>query len=221
VVEDLGLAIISGREPEGTVLPGDAELIARYGVSRTVVREALKTLSAKGLVQAKTRIGTSVRERSEWNLFDPDVLIWHAQNGLGADFLQSLGEIRLALEPEAAALAAERRTPDELARIREQADRMGAPSISPDGFVAADLGFHLAVSEAAGNPFFLSIATLIEVALVAMLTISSPVEDPKRLVASVSQHREIAEAIARRDAAGARRTMRQVIIEGMANTRLG
>jgi DNA-binding FadR family transcriptional regulator len=215
VVEDLGLAIVSGKEAEGNVLPGDAELIARYGVSRTVVREALKTLSAKGLVRAKTRIGTSVRERSAWNLFDPDVLIWHAQTGFGPEFLASLGEIRLALEPEAAALAAERRTDEDMRRIRAYAQGMGAKPITADEFVRADLGFHLAISDAAANPFFLSIATLIEVALVAMLTISSPVEHPRRLSRSVRRHAAIADAIENRDPEAAREAMRSVVREGM------
>jgi DNA-binding FadR family transcriptional regulator len=221
VVQSLGLAIVSGKEAEGAVLPGDADLIARYGVSRTVVREALKTLAAKGLVQAKTRIGTSVRERAAWNLFDPDVLIWHAETGFDGDFLRSLGEVRLAMEPEAAALAAARRTPEDMERIRRWADRMGADGISQEDFVNADLGFHLAVSQAAGNPFLVSLATLIEVALVAMLTISSPVESPIRLSGSVRSHAAIADAIEAQDGTAARNAMRTVILEGIENARAG
>lgn len=217
MVEELGLAIVSGREPEGAILPGDAELIARFGVSRTVVREALKTLAAKGLVRAKTRVGTSVQERAAWNLFDPDVLIWHAQTGVGPEFLKSLGEIRIALEPEAAALAATRRSAEEMRRIREWSVRMGEKGITREGFVDADLGFHLAVSAAAANPFFLSIATLIEVGLVAMLTASSPIDKPRRLAESVRLHAAIADAIERRDANGAREAMRRVIVDGIAH----
>jgi hypothetical protein len=82
----------------------------RVGVSRTVLRVAMKTLSGIGLVQAKARLGTRVRPRSDWNLFDADVLIWHARNGFDAEFLTYLGEMRLALEPEAAALAAQLRS---------------------------------------------------------------------------------------------------------------
>lgn len=197
------------------MLPGDAELIARYGVSRTVVREALKTLSAKGLVRAKARIGTSVRERAAWNLFDPDVLIWHAHSGFGPDFLRSLGEIRIALEPEASALAARRRSVEDVKAMREWIAKMGAPGITADEFVQADLGLHLAISAAAGNPFFLSIATLIEVALVAMLTISSPVDRPERLVDSVKKHADVVDAIEQGDADAARHGMLVVIHEGI------
>lgn len=215
VVEDLGLAIVSGRQPEGSLLPGDAELIERYGVSRTVLREALKTLSAKGLVQAKARIGTRVRDRAHWNLFDPDVLIWHARTGFKPEFLKHLGEMRLALEPEAAALAARRRSAPQLGKIEAAVERMSDPAIRPADFVEADLGLHLAVAEAAGNPFFISISTLIEVALVAMLTISSPVENASRLAASVAQHRAIADAIKSRDAEAARAAMQSVVQTGI------
>ena len=215
VVEDLGLSIVSGRQKEGSLLPGDSDLLARYGVSRTVLREALKTLSAKGLLQAKARIGTRVRERANWNLFDPDVLVWHARLGFSTAFLEHLGEMRMALEPEAAALAAIRRSPDQMAAIKGWMAKMSDPAILPQAFVDADLGFHLAVADAAGNPFFLSISTLIEVALVAMLTVSSPVESAKGLAASVAQHQAIADAISAGDSAAARKAMQAVVQKGI------
>lgn len=219
VVEDLGLAIVSERQPEGSLLPGDGELMERYGVSRTVLREAIKTLSAKGLLQAKARIGTRVRSRSDWNMFDPDVLLWHAQVGLAPEFLVHLGEMRLALEPEAAALAAERRSAEQLASMEGWFAQMSTPGIGHQDFVHADLGLHLAIAEAAGNPFLLSISTLIEVALDAMLRVSSPVESPARLTQSLAQHKAIISAIAARKAEGARKAMRVVVQTGIANSR--
>lgn len=215
VVRELGLGIVSGRYVEGGILPGDAELMQHFGVSRTVLREALKTLAGKGLIVAKARIGTRVRPRSDWNLFDADVLIWHARNGFDDDFLSYLGEMRMALEPEAAALAAQRRTPLQLEHLYNWVEKMGVDGVSPAAFVDADLHFHLAVAEAAANPFLRSISTLIEVALVALLRISSPVDDPARLVTSVADHRAIADAIARRDPATARSAMQVVIREGL------
>ena len=215
VVRDLGLGIVAGRHAEGTILPGDAELMERFDVSRTVLREALKMLAGKGLIQAKARIGTRVRPRTEWNLFDPDVLIWHARNGFDDDFLSYLGEMRMALEPEAAALASARRTPEQLDELYDWVDRMEAARSSAADFVHADLAFHLAVSAAAANPFLTSISTLIEVALVAMLTISSPVEDSDQHATSVAAHRAIADAIAARNADLARDAMRTVINQGL------
>lgn len=219
VVNDLGLSIVSGRQRQGSLLPRDTQLLDRYGVSRTVLREAIKTLSAKGLLQAKARIGTRVRDRAHWNLFDPDVLVWHAKTGFAPEFLTHLGEMRLALEPEAAALAAERRSDEQLAVLRGWIDKMAGPHERDDDFVQADLGLHLAIADAADNPFFLSISTLIEVALVAMLTVSSPVEDPDRLLSSVAEHRAIVDAIAAKDAEAARRAMRTVVETGISGAR--
>ncbi|MEO6012693.1 MAG: FadR/GntR family transcriptional regulator [Devosia sp.] len=216
VVEDLGLAIVSGRQPIGSLLPGDGDLIERYGVSRTVLREALKTLSAKGLVQAKAGTGTRVSEQSDWNLFDPNLLIWHARIGFTPAFLSHLAEMRLALEPEAAALAAHRRSDAQAAALVGFVERMGREGNSPHDFVQADLDFHLGVAEAAGNPFFLSISTLIEVALVAMLRISSPAEDVERLRFSISEHLAVAQAIEAKDAETARRTMARVVWQGVS-----
>jgi DNA-binding FadR family transcriptional regulator len=180
-----------------------------------VLREALRTLAAKGLIQARARIGTRVRDKAEWNLFDPDVLVWHARVGFDGQFLDYLGEMRMALEPEAAALAARRRTPLQVQLLYGWVEKMGEDGVSPAGFVDADLNFHLAVAAAAANPFLRSISTLIEVALVALLTNSSPVDDPVRHARSVSTHKRIADAIARRDAEGARAAMREVIEEGV------
>jgi len=219
VVEDLGMSIVSGKQGEGSLLPGDTDLLQRYGVSRTVLREALKTLSAKGLVQAKARIGTRVRPRADWNLFDPDVLVWHARIGFAPEFLKHLGEMRMALEPEAAALAASRRTAEQLQVLEDRVATMDNPRIDQQDFVHADLGLHLAVAEAANNPFFLSISTLIEVALVAMLTASSPVESAARLKASVAQHRAIVDAIAARNPAAARKAMQAVVQTGIDGAR--
>ncbi|MDR3472725.1 MAG: FadR/GntR family transcriptional regulator [Devosia sp.] len=221
VLNDLGLAIVSGQFEQGSLLPGDAELTRRYDVSRTVVREALKSLGAKGLVQPKARVGTSVRQRAAWNLFDPEVLIWHAQIGLSADFLKHLGEMRLALEPVGAALAAQRRSAADLKDLRAWTEMMAEPEISPRDFVEADLGLHLSVARAAGNPFLLSVSTLIEVALVAMLTVSSPAEEPDRLAESVAQHQAVIDAIEAGDARAAEAAMRVVVQVGIDRSQPG
>lgn len=215
VMHDLGVGIVSGFYPENTILPGDADLLQQYGVSRTVLREALKTLAAKGLIQAKARIGTRVRERQNWNLFDPDILRWYVEAGVDAKFLLSLSEMRLALEPEASALAATRRTDRQLAELYRWVDRMADVNISGPDFVDSDLRFHIAIAEASGNPFMHSVSALIEAALATTFTISSPIPDHERHAITVARHRAIAEAIERRDADGARVAMRIVIQEGV------
>ncbi|MCO6051581.1 FadR family transcriptional regulator [Mesorhizobium sp. RP14(2022)] len=213
-MHDLGCDIVGGRYLENTNLPGDTELMERFGVSRTVLREALKTLSAKGLIQAKAKIGTRVRERRFWNLFDPDILTWHVEAGADRAFLSHLSEMRMALEPEAAALAAERRTNAQSRDLFLWVERMGEARTEISLFVEADLRFHIAVAEASGNPFMRSISALIEVALAITFAISSPLPDQARHALTVSRHRAIADAIERRDAKAARAAMRVVIDDG-------
>jgi DNA-binding FadR family transcriptional regulator len=219
VVREIGTAIVAGTYVQNSILPGDAELMEQFGVSRTVLREAQRVLAAKGMIQAKARIGTRVRDKAHWNLFDSDVLVWHAQSGFDAQFLEYLSEMRIALEPEAAALAAQRRTPLQLQHIYGWVEKMGADGVSPAEFVDADLNFHLTVATAAANPFLRSISTLIEVALVTLLTVSSPVEEPTRLSRNVAAHRAIADAIARRDPDASRKAMIAVIEEGIRYAR--
>lgn len=216
VMADLGRGIVSGAIPEDSILPRDAELQDRYGVSRTVLREALKTLAAKGLVQPKAKIGTRVLSRQDWNLFDPDILQWHCDTGaVSARFLFSLQEMRLALEPEAAALAALRRSNEQLAAMFSRIDEMGARQVTGEDFVQADLRLHVAVADASGNPFMRAINSLIEVALVTTFTVSSPIPNTDRHRENVARHRAIVEAIGQRDPDAARHAMRRVIQEGI------
>jgi DNA-binding FadR family transcriptional regulator len=105
IVRAMGIAILRGDYPEGALLPAEGDLMAQFGISRTVLREVLKTLAAKGLVVSKTRVGTKVRNQVDWNMFDSDLLGWRLDLGMDLRFLNSLYEIRLAVEPAACALA--------------------------------------------------------------------------------------------------------------------
>lgn len=213
VLWEMGFAIVSGQYAEGAILPSDSELLDRFGVSRTVLREALKTLAAKGLIEARARIGTRVLPRNRWNLFDADVLAWHFELGPDVRFLRSLAEVRIGIEIEAAALAAERRSDEEAGQLMAAVERM-AGAESPADFARFDLDFHKVVAEASGNPFMASISALVEMALTAAFTISSPVNEPEALVETVGVHRRIAEAIRDRDPGAARAAMRDAIAQG-------
>lgn len=223
VMSSLGTAIVSGTYGEGRILPGDAELIEQFGVSRTVLREALKTLAAKGLVEARARVGTRVLPRSRWNMFDSDVLLWHLDSGISFDFIASLAEIRMAIEPDAAALAAERRTDAQAKELMSWLDRMAEKDRSAEEFARNDVGFHRVVAQASGNPFMVSLSNVVEIALMASFTISSPVEGGAAFEKAVRLHRNIAEAIVAADAELARVAMRQAIQSGVdrATTALG
>lgn len=215
VIQALGTEIVSGHFGEGTSLPQEADLFDRFGISRTVLREALKTLAAKGLIEQRARIGTKVLPRARWNLFDPDVLTWHLEAGIDEAFLTNLAEIRLAMEPEAAALAARNRTPENIEVLRHWTERMGQLGQTTEGFALNDYHFHLAVAEASKNPFMVSMSAVIEAALIAVFTISSPVNSLEEFARGVTVHTEIAEAIIAGDAEAARKAMRQAIGNGI------
>lgn len=213
VLWQLGVSIVRGDYPEGTILPSDSELLAQFSVSRTVLREALKTLAAKGMIEARARIGTRVLPRARWNLFDADVLAWHFETGPDVDLLRSLSEIRIGVEVESAALAAIRRSEAQAEALMACAERM-REARTPEEFARTDLMFHRTVAEASGNPFMASISALVELALTAVFTISSPVEDDAAMTATVDAHSRIAEAIRARDPDEARLAMKAVISEG-------
>lgn len=214
VLHRLGLSIVSGEYPENAILPGDVELLARFGVSRTVLREAMKTLSAKGMIHARARVGTRVLERRHWNYFDPDILYWHAETGIDKSFLTHLAEMRMAFEPEAAALAARRRTDTQVAELFSWIAKMDSAQSSGGDFVEADLCFHVAIAEASGNPLMRSMSALIEVALEITFLVSSPIPNTVMHARSVARHRAIAEAIEAQDDDAARVAMRAVIRQG-------
>lgn len=114
----LGSEILSGARAPGSRLPSVEEMHARFGVSRVVVREVTKTLTAKCLVASKTKVGTIVLDPSHWNWLDAEVLEWRVQAGLDHAFLEQIVAVRTAIEPAAAALAARHRTTRALAQLR-------------------------------------------------------------------------------------------------------
>ncbi len=214
VVREIGLAIISNKFPPNSILPRDGDLLAHFGVSRTVLREALKVLAGKQLLLSRARIGTKVRDRSEWNFFDPDLLEWNVEAGIDDNFMKYVEEVRWALEPEAARLAAERHVDADVERLYAHVSRMGVPGVRRRDFVKADIDFHIDVAKASGNPFLRAITALIEVALVEAFTRSWPGDEPGGTERSTADHRAIVDAIARRDGLGAGNAMRTVLADG-------
>ena len=214
VARSIGIDIIAGRYAEGMRLPGDTELTAMFGVSRPVLRESVKTLVAKGLLSTKARVGTVVRERGAWNMFDADVLAWHLDAGIDKRFLGDLAEIRLAVEPRAAALAAARRTEADLAELNRSMERMRQEASNSVGFADADLALHVGVAKASGNPFMRSVGHVIEAALRASFLLSAPVETADRDTVLV-WHQRIVDGIAQGNAEMASTAIIEVIHNGM------
>lgn len=151
VLELLGRRMVGGDLGPGTVLPREAELAEDLGISRSVVREAMRVLAAKGLIETRQKLGTRVRPHAAWNLLDPDVLAWHVAAGPDPVLARQLVELRRMIEPPAARLAAVRRTDKQLAGITEALLGM-RNATGAAAYYRADLAFHRAVFAACGNP---------------------------------------------------------------------
>lgn len=165
VAMTLGREIVSGAYPAGSLLPNVPELCERFGVSRTVLREAYNLLAAKALIVARPKVGTRVRPKSEWHMFDPDVLAWHMEAGQGLAFVSDLFVLRQMVEPEAAALAAKVRSDETIDEIAEAFSRMERFRDGEAGLIEADLDFHMAILSATGNPFLAALGGIIHAAL--------------------------------------------------------
>lgn len=153
LLETLGKAIVTGHY-DARSFPTESELAKQHSVSRSVTREAVKMLSAKGLLTARPRKGTSVQPARVWNLFDPDVLRWLLDRKFSLELLRQFTELRIAIEPAAAALAARVSDAAGLAMIDAGYRRMVAADAGDDDPLESDIAFHIAILGAAGNPFY-------------------------------------------------------------------
>lgn len=165
IVEQLGHAVVARAYGSKDSFPIEAELCKQFGVSRTVLREAVKMLTAKGLLTARPRHGTWVQDESHWNLLDPDVLRWLLERKFSLQLLAEFTEMRLAIEPMAAMLAATKATPQAIARMHDGIDRMKAAELGNDDPLESDIAFHVAVLHATDNRFYAQLEDAIETAL--------------------------------------------------------
>ncbi len=164
VANEIGLRIVRGDYPPGSILPNEAKWSETFEVSRSAVREAIKMLMAKSLLSSRPKIGSWVEPRERWNLLDRDVLSWYAMAPDRQSFLRTVQEFRHIIEPEATALAAERRSEEQMAEISTACREMGeATSLSSR--TQADTRFHLAILRASGNDLLVPLGVLIESAL--------------------------------------------------------
>lgn len=162
IADTIGERIIGGTYPPGTVLPTEIELCASLAVSRSVLREAFRLLQAKRLIVSRQKVGTVVRPRADWNMLDPNVLAWHLRSAPSDEFVSGLFELRKIVEPAAAALAAERRSPEHVASIGAALEDMIRFQNNAGDLTAADLRFHQSVLHATGNHFLASFGAVIE-----------------------------------------------------------
>ncbi len=210
VVEQLALDIAGGAYAVGIQLPTEPELCTRFGISRTVVREAVKTLVAKGLVTTGPRVGTRVAPKADWNLFDPDVIGWRVAAGVDEVFVRDVIELRLSLEPAAACLAAQRATDlDRHGIATAYAGMVKAVERENEGYHAADLAFHTGIIKASHNQFFAKMTPIVEAVLKVSFRLS--VKSRGSAAASLPLHKHVLDSIAAQDKNRSEEGMRALI----------
>jgi DNA-binding FadR family transcriptional regulator len=207
----LGEAIVSGQHAPGSVVPPEPTLCEQLGVSRTVVREAIKSLVAKGLVSTGPKVGTRVLPAEQWNWFDPDVVAWHSRAGLTREFLRDLQELRRVVEPAAVRMAAVRATPQDLAQIEAAYAGMQDAIENGGDYVRHDLAFHQGLLRACQNRMMVQMSK----ALSALLRTSFEISTAKRggPAQSLPLHRAVLDAVIARDPLRAERAC-LVLIDG-------
>ncbi|MGY6024798.1 FadR/GntR family transcriptional regulator [Streptomyces spinosirectus] len=198
VVDELGRRIVGGTWGPGDPLPVEDTLAAELGVSRGVLREAVKALVAKGMLHVRPRTGTRVLPPEHWNHLDRDVLRWKLA-GDAAALLRDTGELRRIVEPEAARLAADRAGPEKVRALYDAIAAMEAAAAEPGrtGYVEADIAFHRALLDAGGNRLLGSLGRAVDIALEHSFLVST--QTPGAVEASLPGHRAIVEAIEARD----------------------
>lgn len=212
MLDALGKAIVTGRYDDAP-FPTEADLARQHAVSRSVTREAVKMLTAKGLLTARPRKGTSVQPPASWNLFDPDVLRWLLERKFSLELLRQFTELRMAIEPAAAALAARAADADSIADIQAGFDRMAAAEEGDDDPLDADIAFHIAILRASANPFYAQFQDVVTTALRTSIRFTNRF---KGRTASLPQHHEVLSAIEARQPQAAHAAMAALITDVMA-----
>jgi DNA-binding FadR family transcriptional regulator len=213
LVDALGLKIIRGELAIDETIDTE-QLASDYDVSRTVVREAVRVLAGKGLIDARPRRGTYVRERTNWNLLDPDVLRWQFDSGADRSILEKLHEVRVMVEPAAAELAAMRRTSKDIQTLKDAIKLMGSHGSSPTTIAEADIQFHLGLITSTHNELVEQLSMVIGLGLSArdryVHTHRIPIER------GLQMHQDVADAVEARRPDDARARMLK-LLEGAAS----
>ncbi len=213
----LGAAVVAGHHPVGSSLPPEPQLCEAFGVSRTVVREAVKSLAAKGLVSTAPKVGTRVRPQDDWNWFDADVVSWHQQTAAlqedplstQAAFMADVQEMRLLVEPAAVRLAAERASDTDIAELEAAYAAMHAAAFGQGDYIAADLRFHQILLRASHNRLMVQMSRALAALLKRSFELSTTHSGMAQ--ASLPLHRAVLDAVIRRRPQSAERASKALI----------
>lgn len=216
IAHDLGVAIVSGKYPPGTILPAEERFSSDNNVSRGTYREATRILAAKGLVHSRTKSGTRVCERSKWNMLDLDVLAWMFESEPSEEFVRSIFELRDIVEPGAAALAAKRRDARDIARMGHALEEMQRHGLQTAEGRAADQSFHFLILECTRNEPLVTLSTSIAAAV--EWTTMYARNEKRDLRDPMPDHHAVFDAIMRGDSEGARARMAELIRNAFGDT---
>ena len=213
LVETIGGKIVRGDVMAGGSLPIEADLSKEYETSRTVIREAIKMLTAKGLVGSRPRRGTYVEPEAKWNILDPDVLRWILQRRFSFEMMRDFLVAREGIEPKAAAAAAIRQDRAAIAEIEARLSDMREAAAGRMDSLESDMAFHVAILHASGNRFFVQFSHVIETALRFSIRLTNSEKGVR--MASVADHEEIYIAIERGDAKAAEKAAQDLLTEAI------
>ena len=208
-VDLLGAAIVAGDYAVGASLPPEPMLCTQLGVSRTVVREAVKSLVAKGLVSTGPKVGTKVQTSDSWNWFDPDLIAWQGRAGLSPEFIRDLQELRLAVEPAAIKLAAQRASAQDIAEAESAYEGMRRAVEQGGDYVSFDLRFHQGLLRASGNRMLVQMSKALGSLLRTSFVLSTRKKDGPR--ESLPLHRAVLDAVIARNPPKAERAILKLI----------
>jgi DNA-binding FadR family transcriptional regulator len=216
VTRALALRILGGTLSPDSVRNTEAELCRDLGVSRTVLREAVKVLAAKGLVEVRPKTGMRIKPRSEWTLIDRDVMAWQAEIGFSEDYVRNLFQVRLMLEPPTALAAAANATQEDLDGIREAFGRMERELDDFSAYVEDDCDFHDRISRATHNDYLIQINRIILDAVRGAQSLFQKERGPAKY--ALDLHKDVCEAILHRDLEWAKSAMTRLIHEAEKDT---
>ncbi|HCZ9537926.1 TPA: FadR family transcriptional regulator [Vibrio alginolyticus] len=212
VAREIARSILSGKIPQGSILPGEMSLCEQFGISRTALREAVKLLTSKGLLESRPKVGTRVINRAYWNFLDPQLIEW--MDGLTEidQFCHQFLGLRRAIEPEACALAAKNATAEQRIQLSEAFQDMlevaKADELDKARWMDVDIRFHSIIFNSTGNDFFLPFGRVLTTMFINFIAHSSEEGNT-----CIEEHREIYEAIMAGNAEKARQASANHLLE--------
>lgn len=211
MTHELGKAIVRGQYNQVGGLPTEAELCEQFGISRSAMREAVKMLSAKGLITSRPRQGIRILPKDQWNIFDTDVLKWILNSNPSLELLKEFLQMRMAIEPKAAALAAQYAQTEDIESIGKAIERMIAAKNGLDDPLQSDIAFHISILYASRNRFFIQLREFVQTALNVSIRHTNQLKGIT--VGDIEDHTAIYNAIKAADATGAEAAVTHMIDE--------